>query len=125
MLRSEFSASGPANIPEFGTINNEKGFKNLYEMDTLQHLKAGTQYPPVLITTGLNDPRVSPWEPGKLAAAMLATGTAKPILLRIDAEAGHGIGSTRSQNDQLYADMYAFIFWRAGLPEWRPDLAAK
>lgn len=124
-LRAEFSPNGPPNIPEFGTIKNEQGFKNLYEMDTLQHLKPGTQYPATLITTGLNDPRVSPWEPGKLAAAMQATGTVKPVLLRIDEEAGHGIGSTKSQNDKLYADMYAFVFWRAGLPEWRPDLHAK
>jgi prolyl oligopeptidase len=124
-LRAEFSPNGPPNIPEFGTIKTEQGFKNLYEMDTLQHLKPGTQYPAVLITTGLNDPRVSPWEPGKLAAAMQATGTVKPVLLRIDEEAGHGIGSTKSQNDKLYADMYAFVFWRAGLPEWRPDLKAK
>jgi len=124
-LRGEFSPNGPPNIPEFGSIKTEQGFKNLFEMDTLQHLKSGTQYPAVLITTGLNDPRVSPWEPGKLAAAMQATGTSKPVLLRIDAEAGHGIGSTKSQNDQLYADMYAFVFWRAGLPEWRPDLKVK
>ena len=124
-LRAEFTPNGPPNIPEFGTIKNEQGFKNLLEMDTLQHLKPGTQYPAVLITTGLNDPRVSPWEPAKLAAAMQATGTVRPVLLRIDAEAGHGIGSTKSQNDQLYADMYAFIFWRAGTPGWRPDLKAK
>ncbi len=123
-LRAEFSPNGPPNIPEFGSIKTEQGFKNLFEMDTIQHVKAGVQYPAVLITTGLNDPRVSPWEPGKLAAALQASGTAKPILLRIDEEAGHGIGSTKSQNDQLYADMYAFIFWRAGLPEWRPDLRA-
>ena len=62
------------------------------------------QYPAVLITTGLNDPRVSPREPGKLAATLQASGTAKPILLRIDAEAGHGIGSTKTQNDQLFAE---------------------
>jgi len=121
-LRAEFSPNGPPNIPEFGTIKTEAGFKNLYEMDTIQHIKSGTQYPAVMITTGLNDPRVSPWEPGKVAAALQASGTAKPILLRIDAEAGHGIGSTKTQNDELYADMYAFVFWRAGLPEWRPDL---
>lgn len=120
MLRSEFSPSGPINIPEFGTITTEQGFKNLYEMDTVQHLRPGVQYPPVLITTGLNDPRVSPWEPAKLAAALQASGTVRPILLRIDADAGHGIGSTKSQNDSLYADMWAFVFWRAGLPEWQP-----
>jgi len=119
-LRAEFSPNGPPNIPEFGTITTEQGFKNLYEMDTLQHVRKGVQYPAVLITTGLNDPRVSPWEPAKLTAYLQASGTSKPVLLRIDEAAGHGIGSTKSQNDQLYADMYSFAFWRAGLPEWRP-----
>jgi prolyl oligopeptidase len=119
-LRAEFSPNGPPNIPEFGTIKTEDGFKNLYMMDSIQHVKKGVQYPAVLITTGLNDPRVSPWEPAKMAASLQASGTTKPILLRIDAEAGHGIGSTKTQNDKLYTDMYAFVFWRAGVPGWRP-----
>ncbi len=46
------------------------------------------------------------------------------MLLRIDREGGHSIGSTRSQNDSLATDMYSFVFWRAGLPGWRPDLDA-
>ncbi|HZN27710.1 MAG TPA: prolyl oligopeptidase family serine peptidase, partial [Burkholderiales bacterium] len=124
-LRSEFAPSGPINIPEFGTITTEQGFKNLYEMDTVQHLRPGVQYPPVLITTGLNDPRVSPWEPGKLAAALQASGTVRPVLLRIDEDAGHGMGSTKSQNDALYADMWAFVFWRAGLPDWQPRFSRR
>ncbi|HUO94278.1 MAG TPA: prolyl oligopeptidase family serine peptidase [Rhizomicrobium sp.] len=119
-LRAEFSPNGPPNIPEFGTIKTEQGFKNLYMMDSLQHIKKGVQYPAVMVTTGLNDPRVSPWEPAKMAAALQASGTVKPVLLRIDAQAGHGIGSTKTQNDQLYADMYSFVFWRAGTPGWRP-----
>ncbi len=89
-------------------------------MDTIQHIKKGTQYPAVMITTGLNDPRVAPWEPAKLAAALQASGTTKPVLLRIDEEAGHGIGSTKTQGDELQADIIAFVLWRAGLPEWQP-----
>jgi prolyl oligopeptidase len=119
-LRAEFTAGGPANIPEFGSITTTEGLANLYDMDTIQHVKKGTQYPAVMITTGLNDPRVAPWEPAKLTAALLASGTAKPILLRIDDEAGHGIGSTKTQTDALGADVIAFVFWRAGLPEWQP-----
>ncbi|HEX3951881.1 MAG TPA: prolyl oligopeptidase family serine peptidase [Steroidobacteraceae bacterium] len=119
-LRSEFTAGGPANIPEFGTIKNAAGLSNLYDMDTIQHVKKGTQYPAVMITTGLNDPRVAPWEPAKLAAALQASGTKKPVLLRIDADAGHGIGSTKTQTDELVADVVGFVFWRAGLPEWQP-----
>ena len=119
-LRSEFTAGGPANIPEFGSITTAEGLANLYEMDTIQHVKKGTQYPAVMITTGLNDPRVAPWEPAKLAAALQASGTARPILLRIDEEAGHGVGSTKTQTDALGADIIAFVFWRAGLPDWQP-----
>ncbi len=121
-LRAEFSPNGPPNIPEFGTVTNEAGFNNLYEMDTITHIKKGVQYPAVMITTGLNDPRVAPWEPAKVAAALQASGTKKPILLRIDAEAGHGIGSNKTQTDALAADVIAFVFWRAGLPEWQPAL---
>jgi len=119
-LRAEFTAGGPANIPEFGSITTAEGASNLYEMDTIQHIKKGTQYPAVMITTGLNDPRVAPWEPAKLAAALQASGTTKPVLLRIDEEAGHGIGSTKTQGDELQADIIAFVLWRAGLPEWQP-----
>jgi prolyl oligopeptidase len=119
-LRSEFSPNGPPNIPEFGTVTTAGGFKNLYEMDTIRHVKKGTQYPAVLVATGLNDPRVSPWEPAQVAAALQASGTAKPVLLRIDEEAGHGVGSTKTQTDALTADWIAFVFWRAGSPEWQP-----
>ncbi|HEY4126359.1 MAG TPA: prolyl oligopeptidase family serine peptidase, partial [Rhizomicrobium sp.] len=118
--RSEFSPNGPPNIPEFGTITTEQGFKNLLAMDSYQHVKDGTTYPAVLITTGINDPRVSPWEPAKFAARLQASGTPNPVLLRVDLQAGHGIGSTKSQNDELYTDIIAFMFWRAGLPDWRP-----
>jgi prolyl oligopeptidase len=118
-LRAEFSPNGPPNIPEFGTITTKAGFENLYAMDTIVHIKKGTQYPAVMVTTGLNDPRVAPWGPAKIAAALQASGSTKPVLLRIDAEAGHGIGSTKTQNDQLWADVITFVFWRAGLPEWQ------
>ena len=77
------------------------------------------------ITTGLNDPRTAPWEPAKFTAALQASGTEHPVLLRVDEASGHGIGSTKSQNDALYADMWAFVFWRAGYPEWRPRFARK
>ncbi len=119
--RSQFSPNGPPNIPEFGTIETQPGFKNLLAMDSYQHVVHGVTYPAVLITTGLNDPRVSPWEPAKLAAQLQASGTPNPVLLRVEVDSGHGMGSTRTQNDALYADFISFMFWRAGVPGWRPD----
>jgi prolyl oligopeptidase len=119
-LRAEFTPNGPPNVPEFGSVGTQAGFDNLYAMDTIAHIRKGTQYPAVMVTTGLNDPRVSPWEPAKVAAALQASGSSNPVLLRIDQEAGHGIGSTKTQTDALTADWIAFVFWRSGLPEWQP-----
>jgi prolyl oligopeptidase len=116
-IRAEFSVSGPVNIPEFGTIKDKQGFENLLAMDTIQHVKAGVKYPPIMITTGLNDPRVSSWEPAKLAATLRAAGASNPVLFRVDEKAGHGIGSTKSQNDELYADIVTFILAHSGKAE--------
>jgi prolyl oligopeptidase len=119
-LRAEFSPNGPDNIPEFGSIKTEAGFHNLMAMDSIQHVRKGVDYPAVMIATGLNDPRVSPWEPAKFAAALEASGDPNPVLLRIDEQNGHGIGQTRTQGDLLIADGIAFAFWRSGTPGWRP-----
>ena len=48
----------------------------------------------------------------RLTATLLAAGTSNPVLLRVDENAGHGIGSTKTQNDELYADILSFIKWR-------------
>ncbi len=120
-LRSELMASGPANIPEFGTVKDPDGFKALYAMDAYQHVKPNTAYPAVLLTTGANDPRVAPWEAAKMTARLQAcTDSGKPVLLRVDYDAGHGLGSTKTQNDELLADELAFLFWQLGVPEYQP-----
>ncbi len=119
--RSEFSPNGPPNIPEFGTVTDQEGFKGLYEMDAYLHVKDGTAYPSVLLTTGLNDPRVSSWEPTKMTARLqAATSSKNPVLLRIETDAGHGIGSTLGQRDRETADTLAFLFWRTGDPRYQP-----
>jgi prolyl oligopeptidase len=125
-LRAETQASGPANIPEFGTTTEPDGFKALFGMDAYQHVKANTPYPAVLLTTGVNDPRVAPWEAAKMTARLQAsTSSGKPILLRVDYDAGHGIGSTKSQRDAEFADDVAFLFWQLGVAGYAPTGAAK
>ncbi len=120
-MRSETMVSGPANIPEFGTVKDPQGFKNLYEMDAYQHVKDGVTYPAWMLTTGLQDPRVAPWEAAKMAARLQASGTPNPVLLRIEEQAGHGLGTTRTTRDAEEADIAAFVFWRAGVAEWQPQ----
>ncbi len=120
-LRSEFSPNGPPNIPEFGSVTTEPGFRGLLAMDAYQHVRDGVTYPSVLLTTGLNDPRVAPWEPTKMTARLqAATASKNPVLLRVEADAGHGIGSTRAQRDRETADLIAFILWRTGDPRFQP-----
>jgi prolyl oligopeptidase len=120
VLRSETMPSGPANVPEFGTFKDRQGFKNLYAMDAYQHVRDDGRYPAFLLTTGLNDPRVEPWEPAKMAARLMEIPGHQPVLLRVEDAAGHGLGTTKSTRDAEEADMAAFVFWRAGVPAWQP-----
>ena len=121
MLRTELTPNGPSNVPEFGTFTTADGFKSLYEMDGYLHVKDGVKYPAVLLTTGINDPRVSPWEPAKMTARLqAATSSGKPVLLRVDYDAGHGFGSTKAQYDAEAADEYAFLLWQFGDPAFQP-----
>ena len=125
-LRSELMASGPANIPEFGTVKEPDGFKALYGMDAYQHVKPDTPYPAILLTTGANDPRVAPWQAAKMTARLQASTTSgKPVLLRVDYDAGHGMGSTKTQRDEELADEMAFLFWQLGSPGFQPPPAQK
>lgn len=120
-LRSELMASGPANIPEFGTVKEPDGFKALYAMDAYQHVKPNA-YPAILLTTGVNDPRVAPWQAAKMTARLQAsTNSGKPVLLRVDYDAGHGLGSTKSQRDAELADELAFLFWQFGVSGFQPS----
>ena len=122
MLRLETMATGAANIPEFGSVKTESGFHDLYAMSAYHHVKDGVPYPAFLITTGINDPRVDPWQPAKMAARLqAATSSGKPVLLRVDYAGGHGnIGNTASQFDELLADTMSFEFWQLGVPEFQP-----
>ena len=121
LLRMEFSENGVPNIPEFGSVQTEEGFKGLLAMSSYHSVKDGTAYPAVLVTTGINDPRVDAWQAGKMAARLqAATSSAKPVLLRIDYDAGHGIGSTKKQGYEERADVIAFLLWQFGVAGFQP-----
>jgi prolyl oligopeptidase len=71
-LRSETEPNGPPNIPEFGSVQSETGFHGLYAMSAYAHVRDGIANPAVLFSTGVNDPRVEPWQMAKIAARMQA-----------------------------------------------------
>ena len=114
-VRFEESANGITNISEFGSAKNAAEFPALLEMSTYHHIKDGTAYPAVLLIHGLNDPRVDVWHSAKATARLqAATSSGKPILLRLDGQAGHGIGSTAAQGISKEADIYSFLLWQFG-----------
>ena len=114
-VRFEESANGVTNISELGTVKDPSEFKALLEMSTYHQVKDGTAYPGVLLVHGMNDPRVDVWHSAKTAARLqAASSSGRPVLLRLDLQAGHGIGSTASQADAQQADIQAFLLWQAG-----------
>lgn len=116
--RVEFSENGPINVPEFGSVTTEEGLRGLLIIDPYLRVRDGTPYPAVLLTAGMNDPRVPAWQPAKLAAHLqVATTSGRPVLLRVEAHGGHGIGSTRDQEDALLADELAFLLHAFGLDD--------
>jgi prolyl oligopeptidase len=102
-------------IDEWGPIVGAASFRAMYEMDSYHAIKDGTRYPPVLVISGFNDPRVATFHAAKFVARLQeATNSKSAVLLRMDFEAGHGMGSTRTQRDALIADIYCFTLWCSG-----------
>ena len=122
MLRFQTTQGGAANIPEFGDVTDPAGFKYLYGVSAYHHVVDGTKYPAVLGITGTNDPRVPSWIIAKMLARLQAANAgAHPILLRVDFDEGHGLGSSRPQRERLRADIQAFILWQSGDPDFQPQ----
>ena len=85
-------------------------------MSSYHHVQKGTKYPAVLLTTGINDPRVEPWQSAKMAARLqAATASGKPVLLRVDYEAGHSIWMAKKLSQEQAADSWTFLLWQFGL----------
>ena len=124
-LRYVVEQDGYGEEPEWGVITEESGYRALRAIDSYQSVKDGVVYPAVLLTTGVTDPRVAPFHVGKMTARLqAASASRKPILLRVDFDAGHGIGSTRAQQDREAADTYAFLLWQTGVQGYQPAATA-
>jgi prolyl oligopeptidase len=120
-LRSETGASGPANVPEFGSVATETGLVGLLAMSSYARVEDGVAYPAALLTIGFRDARVDPWDPGKMAARLQAVSTAlgergNPVLLRVDFGGGHGTATARMADETT--DLFAFLLWRTGAPDF-------
>ena len=108
----------PTEWPEWGNpIEDKEAFELIRSYSPYDQLSA-REYPPILVTAGLNDPRVTYWEPAKYVARLrsLKTG-ASPLLLKTNMGAGHGGKSGRYDSLHEVAEEYAFMLWSLGLAD--------
>ena len=111
-----------ADIEEWGgPITDAKTFKTMYDMDPYVHIRDGVKYPATLVVSGINDPRAATFHSAKYAARLAkASASGEPVLLRLDFDAGHGMGSSRSQADAMWTDIYSFVLWQGGAKDFQP-----
>jgi prolyl oligopeptidase len=116
MLRVELDPNGAFNTTEFGTVKNADQFRALYAYSPYQHVVDGTKYPAIFMATGEHDGRVNPAHSRKMMARLqAATSSGLPVLLSINAHAGHGIGSALSVRVEQLSDALAFLFRELGM----------
>jgi prolyl oligopeptidase len=104
-------------IAEYGSSEDAEQFRWLRAYSPYHNVRGDVRYPPVLFTTAEGDSRVDPMHARKMAALLQAQSDDPdaPILLRVDRDAGHGIGKPLDKQVDDYADQYAFLAWRTGL----------
>ena len=105
----------PGEWPEWGNpITDKAAFELIRSYSPYDNVKA-QDYPPMLITGGLTDPRVTYWEPAKWAAKLRATKTdGNPLYLKINMGAGHGGKTGRWNSLHEVAETYGFILTETG-----------
>jgi prolyl oligopeptidase len=99
-------------IPEYGDPDVAEELAWLHAYSPYHRVVDGTCYPATLVTTGEQDSRVDPCHARKIAArlqAATACGDANPILLRVEAAAGHGQGKPATKQIEERADVLAFL----------------
>ncbi len=107
----------PGEWPEWGNPIEDPSAYDLIASYSPYDNVAAQDYPPMLVTAGLNDPRVTYWEPAKWVAKLRATRTdSNLLLLKTNMEAGHGGKSGRWESLRETAEEFAFILWQMGVP---------
>ncbi len=119
VLRHESRANGKRGVKEYGTVKDSIEFKGLYRMDAYHSINVGQNYPSVYLTGGMNDPRVSAWQPAKFAAKLQEAHLDNTVLLYTDFEGGHGFSKTEEKRNQELADILSFAFWQTGHPDYQ------
>jgi prolyl oligopeptidase len=111
MLRFHKFTVGAFWVSDYGSPDDPEMFPVLLSYSPLHNVQQGAAYPPTLVTTADHDDRVFPAHSFKFAAALQAAQSGEaPILLRVDARAGHGIGKPKDKLLDEIADNWIFTF---------------
>src|SRR5260221_6228092 len=97
---------GPMEVPELGSAATPQGAEWLRVISAFHQVKDAVPYPAVLLSVGLNDLRVMPWQAARMTARLqAASSNAKPALVTVDPASAHGTGPPRERRGQeLTAD---------------------
>jgi prolyl oligopeptidase len=110
MLRFHLFTIGWGWTSDFGSPDDAAEFRTLYAYSPLHNIRPDTAYPATLVTTGDHDDRVVPGHSFKFAAALQAAQAGDaPVLIRIDTDAGHGVGKPVHKLIDERADVLTFL----------------
>jgi prolyl oligopeptidase len=114
-------------VPEYGSAEDAEQFKFLAKYSPYQQVTEGAKYPAVFLTAGENDTRVHPMHARKMAArlqaAVASDPDAKPVILWVDRDAGHGMGKPLNLRVREVADVRMFLLWQLGMLPGAPATA--
>ena len=100
---------------EWGNPNDAEYYRYIRSYSPYDNVRA-QDYPSMLVTGGISDPRVTYWEPAKWVAKLRATRTDNnPLLLRIHMDSGHAGASGRFERIKEVAEEYAFVLNTFGM----------
>jgi prolyl oligopeptidase len=117
MLRFPRFTIGHYWTPEYGdAVESAQDFETLSRYSPLENVRAGVDYPPILVTTGDGDDRVVPAHAMKFIATLQAAAdeASRPRLLRVQHDVGHGLGKPTTKVVDLDADILAFLLGTIG-----------
>jgi prolyl oligopeptidase len=109
-------------IPEYGDPDKPDEFAWLHAYSPYHRVVDGTRYPAVFIFTAESDTRVDPMHARKMTARLQAASTSgRPVLLRLESQAGHGMGKPLAKVIDQYTDELVFLFRELGVaPPYAP-----
>jgi prolyl oligopeptidase len=119
MLRYHTFTAGAGWAYDYGTAaDNKEMFDYLKGYSPVHNVKKDIKYPATLITTGDHDDRVVPAHSFKFAAELQEKqGGNAPVLIRIETNAGHGLGTPIAKTIAQYAAIFSFTLFNMGFKE--------